>query len=147
MHIFDELKSVVWYFKRRMKKPYAKHWKKVRFLIILVMIQLLTAFTLVTWFAILTSRRLQLAGHKPYALVGGATGLIGDPSFKDAERSLQTKKLFKNGFAPFKGNCLVSSILKMVTIKPKWSTTTIGSEALALLTSFEMLENTLRSML
>ena len=42
--------------------------------------------------AILTSRRLQLAGHKPYALVGGATGLIGDPSFKDAERSLQTKE-------------------------------------------------------
>ena len=37
--------------------------------------------------AILTSRRLQLAGHKPYALVGGATGLIGDPSFKDAERT------------------------------------------------------------
>lgn len=42
--------------------------------------------------AILASRRLQLAGHKPYALVGGATGLIGDPSFKDAERSLQTKE-------------------------------------------------------
>ena len=42
--------------------------------------------------AILTSHRLQLAGHKPYALVGGATGLIGDPSFKDAERSLQTKE-------------------------------------------------------
>ena len=42
--------------------------------------------------AILASRRLQLAGHKPYALVGGATGLIGDPSFKDVERSLQTKE-------------------------------------------------------
>ncbi|HEN0287237.1 TPA: tyrosine--tRNA ligase [Streptococcus agalactiae] len=42
--------------------------------------------------ATLTSRRLQLAGHKPYALVGGATGLIGDPSFKDVERSLQTKE-------------------------------------------------------
>ncbi len=41
---------------------------------------------------ILTMRRLQLAGHKPYALVGGATGLIGDPSFKDDERSLQTKE-------------------------------------------------------
>ncbi len=40
---------------------------------------------------ILTMRRLQLAGYKPYALVGGATGLIGDPSFKDSERSLQTK--------------------------------------------------------
>lgn len=29
----------------------------------------------------------QRAGHKPYALVGGATGMIGDPSFKAAERS------------------------------------------------------------
>jgi tyrosyl-tRNA synthetase len=29
---------------------------------------------------ILTLRRLQLAGHRPLALVGGATGLIGDPS-------------------------------------------------------------------
>lgn len=41
---------------------------------------------------ILTMKRLQMAGHKPFALVGGATGLIGDPSFKDAERSLQTKE-------------------------------------------------------
>ena len=40
---------------------------------------------------ILTMKRLQMAGHKPHALVGGATGLIGDPSFKDSERSLQTK--------------------------------------------------------
>jgi tyrosyl-tRNA synthetase len=39
---------------------------------------------------ILNMRRLQLAGHKPVALVGGATGMIGDPSFKDSERSLQT---------------------------------------------------------
>lgn len=33
--------------------------------------------------------RLQRAGHKPYALVGGATGAIGDPSGKSAERNLQ----------------------------------------------------------
>lgn len=32
--------------------------------------------------------RLQRAGHKPYALVGGATGLVGDPSGKSAERNL-----------------------------------------------------------
>jgi tyrosyl-tRNA synthetase len=32
--------------------------------------------------------RLQRAGHKPYALVGGATGMIGDPSGKSAERNL-----------------------------------------------------------
>ncbi len=33
-------------------------------------------------------RRLQLAGNAPIALAGGGTGLIGDPSFKDAERPL-----------------------------------------------------------
>lgn len=35
-------------------------------------------------------KRFQLAGHKPLALVGGATGLIGDPSFKAQERQLNT---------------------------------------------------------
>jgi tyrosyl-tRNA synthetase len=39
---------------------------------------------------IVTMRRLQDAGHRPLALVGGATGLIGDPSGKTAERSLNT---------------------------------------------------------
>ena len=53
--------------------------------------------------AILTSRRLQLAGHKPYALVGGATGLIGDPSFKDAERGLQTKDTVNNWVTKIQG--------------------------------------------
>lgn len=37
---------------------------------------------------LLALRRFQLAGHRPIALVGGATGLVGDPSFKAAERSL-----------------------------------------------------------
>ena len=62
--------------------------------------------------AILTSRRLQLAGHKPYALVGGATGLIGDPSFKDAERSLQTKETVEGWVEKSKANSLASLILK-----------------------------------
>lgn len=39
---------------------------------------------------LLVLRRFQEAGHYPIALVGGATGLIGDPSFKDAERQLNT---------------------------------------------------------
>ena len=39
---------------------------------------------------LLMLRRFQLAGHRPLALVGGATGLIGDPSFKAAERQLNT---------------------------------------------------------
>ncbi|HLT51183.1 MAG TPA: hypothetical protein VKZ93_04460, partial [Arenibacter sp.] len=33
-------------------------------------------------------RHFQLAGHKPYALIGGATGMIGDPSGKSNERNL-----------------------------------------------------------
>ena len=39
---------------------------------------------------LLCLKRFQLAGHKPVALVGGATGLIGDPSFKATERKLNT---------------------------------------------------------
>ncbi|WP_373762191.1 tyrosine--tRNA ligase, partial [Neisseria dentiae] len=39
---------------------------------------------------VLALRRFQQAGHTPVALVGGATGMIGDPSFKAAERSLNT---------------------------------------------------------
>ena len=39
---------------------------------------------------ILTMRRVQRAGNSPFALVGGATGLIGDPSGKSAERVLNS---------------------------------------------------------
>ena len=41
---------------------------------------------------LVTMRRLQLAGHRPIGLVGGATGLIGDPSGRTAERSLQARE-------------------------------------------------------
>ena len=39
---------------------------------------------------VLVLKRFQDAGHKPIALVGGATGMIGDPSFKATERKLNT---------------------------------------------------------
>src|SRR6476646_6585556 len=42
---------------------------------------------------LLTMRRFQLAGHRPIGLVGGATGLIGDPSGKSAERVLNPAEL------------------------------------------------------
>lgn len=42
---------------------------------------------------LLALKRFQQAGHRPIALVGGATGLIGDPSFKAAERQLNTPDL------------------------------------------------------
>lgn len=40
-------------------------------------------------------RHFQLAGHKPYALIGGATGMIGDPSGKSSERNLLDEKTLR----------------------------------------------------
>lgn len=45
---------------------------------------------------ILMLRRFQQHGHMPIALVGGGTGMIGDPSFKDQERQLNTLETVQN---------------------------------------------------
>ncbi len=57
---------------------------------------------------LLCLKRFQLAGHQPVALVGGATGLIGDPSFKATERRLNSAETvlnwsekIRNQVAPF----------------------------------------------
>jgi tyrosyl-tRNA synthetase len=42
---------------------------------------------------LLVLRRFQLAGHHPIALVGGATGLVGDPSGRSEERSLNSTEI------------------------------------------------------
>ncbi|MGA1740603.1 MAG: tyrosine--tRNA ligase [Pseudohongiellaceae bacterium] len=42
---------------------------------------------------LLALKRFQLAGHKPIAVAGGATGMIGDPSFKSQERKLNTAEI------------------------------------------------------
>ncbi|MEQ8953164.1 MAG: tyrosine--tRNA ligase [Gammaproteobacteria bacterium] len=42
---------------------------------------------------LLALKRFQMAGHRPIALVGGATGMIGDPSFKDSERQLNSTEV------------------------------------------------------
>lgn len=52
---------------------------------------------------LLALRRFQLAGHKPIALVGGATGLIGDPSFKAAERQLNSGDIVEMWVERLKG--------------------------------------------
>ena len=44
-------------------------------------------------FAIITMKRFQLAGHKPVVVIGGATGMIGDPSGKSTERVLLTEEV------------------------------------------------------
>ncbi|KIA79749.1 tyrosyl-tRNA synthetase, partial [Chromobacterium piscinae] len=45
---------------------------------------------------ILMLKRFQRAGHRPVALVGGATGMIGDPSFKATERKLNTPDVIES---------------------------------------------------
>jgi tyrosyl-tRNA synthetase len=51
----------------------------------------------------LTLRRFQLAGHHPIALAGGATGMIGDPSGKSAERNLLTREQLTHNVSSIKG--------------------------------------------
>ncbi|MBO2536057.1 tyrosine--tRNA ligase [Rummeliibacillus suwonensis] len=51
---------------------------------------------------LLTLRRFQQAGHRPILLVGGATGMIGDPSGRSTERNLLTAKQIDNNVAGIK---------------------------------------------
>ncbi|MFN4326472.1 MAG: tyrosine--tRNA ligase [Azonexus sp.] len=52
---------------------------------------------------VLILKRFQEAGHKPIALVGGATGMIGDPSFKATERKLNTPEVIASWVGKIKG--------------------------------------------
>jgi len=64
---------------------------------------------------LLVLRRFQLAGHHPIALVGGATGLVGDPSGRNEERSLNSSEIVEQWVNRIK--LQVSSVLdfKVVT--------------------------------
>ncbi|WP_282016787.1 tyrosine--tRNA ligase [Salegentibacter mishustinae] len=46
--------------------------------------------------SVMMLRHFQLCGHKPFALIGGATGMIGDPSGKSAERNLLDEKTLRH---------------------------------------------------
>lgn len=58
---------------------------------------------------IMTLIHFQRAGHKPYALVGGATGMVGDPSGKSAERNLLSEDVLTNNV-----NCLENQLRKFL---------------------------------
>ncbi len=60
--------------------------------------------------------RLQQAGHKPYALVGGATGMIGDPSGKSQERNLLDIQIIENNCKAIKTQ--LEKFLDFNTAKP-----------------------------
>lgn len=51
---------------------------------------------------IMLLRRLQQAGHKPIVLMGGGTGKVGDPSFKDEARKLMTVETINSNIASIK---------------------------------------------
>jgi tyrosyl-tRNA synthetase len=51
---------------------------------------------------IMTLIHFQRAGHKPFALVGGATGMVGDPSGKSDERNLQTPEMIEHNLMGMK---------------------------------------------
>ena len=48
---------------------------------------------------IMTLLHFQKAGHKPVALIGGATGMVGDPSGKSAERNLLNEEVLNHNVA------------------------------------------------
>ena len=52
--------------------------------------------------SIMMLKHLQLAGHKPIVLVGGATGMIGDPSGKSQERNLLSENILNHNVAALK---------------------------------------------
>jgi len=52
---------------------------------------------------VVIQRRLQLAGHRPIALVGGATGMIGDPSGRSTERNLLDRDTLDGNVAAIRG--------------------------------------------
>ena len=52
--------------------------------------------------SVMILKHFQACGHKPYALVGGATGMIGDPSMKSAERNLLDEATLNHNVACLK---------------------------------------------
>jgi len=59
--------------------------------------------------SVMMLKHFQLAGHKPIALIGGATGMIGDPSGKSAERNLLDEKTLRHN-----QNCIKKQLAKFL---------------------------------
>lgn len=59
--------------------------------------------------SVMMLKHFQLAGHRPLALVGGATGMIGDPSGKSEERNLLDENILRHN-----ENCIKQQLLKFL---------------------------------
>ncbi len=62
---------------------------------------------------IMTLVHFQHAGHKPFALVGGATGMVGDPSGKSAERNLLSEDVLQHN-----QECVKKQLEKFIDFSP-----------------------------
>src|SRR5260370_376594 len=67
---------------------------------------------------VMTLRRFQRAGHRPIALVGGATGMIGDPSGKSEERNLLSLEVLRANVAGMETQMLTILDFDASTIPP-----------------------------
>ena len=74
---------------------------------------------------LLTARRLQLAGHRPLLLVGGSTGLIGDPK-ATGERVMNPKETVGDVGRAHPRRRSRASSTSTATTPPRWSTTSTG---------------------
>jgi tyrosyl-tRNA synthetase len=63
--------------------------------------------------SIMMLKHLQMAGHRPIALIGGATGMIGDPSGKSEERNLLDEETLRHN-----QSCLSNQLLKFLDFAP-----------------------------
>ncbi|PWG79819.1 tyrosine--tRNA ligase [Pararcticibacter amylolyticus] len=78
---------------------------------------------------IMTLIHFQRAGHKPFALVGGATGMVGDPSGKSAERNLLSEDVLKHNVA-----CIESQLKKFLDFE-------CGANSAEMVNNFDWFKN------
>jgi tyrosyl-tRNA synthetase len=72
----------------------------------------------------LTLRRFQLAGHRPYPLAGGATGMIGDPGGRSEERNLLDRETLRHNVA-----CIKRQLERILDFEPGPSQATLVDNA------------------
>jgi tyrosyl-tRNA synthetase len=72
----------------------------------------------------LTLRRFQLAGHRPFPLAGGATGMVGDPSGKSEERNLLDRETLEHNVSQIK-----NQLSRLLDFSPGKSAATLVNNA------------------
>ena len=72
----------------------------------------------------ITLRRFQLAGHRPFPLAGGATGMVGDPSGKSEERNLLNAETLQHNV-----DCIKSQLSNLLDFTPGATAATLVNNA------------------